>query len=151
MAVYANWNHGNAVTTQNPDNFVSIKPMGWGTDFEFIPGRESWMHIPVPTPVVVKGVRAKVQTFFLLFNSDSAFLREVHIWDGQNRVEQFKAGGSWGKHAGGLDSQNTFTLKQPHSVAWGMSISFLVNGSTSFDVVVRPKFSVVAAGADFTA
>lgn len=151
MALHASWAHGNALTVENPENFVSIKHMGWGTDLEFFPGRQSWLHIPVPTPVIVKGVRAKVKTFFLLFNSDSAFLKEVHIFDGQNRVHTVKAGSSWGPHASGLDAQNTFTLPQPHSVLWGMGISFLVNGSTSFDVVVKPKFTVVSAGADFMA
>jgi hypothetical protein len=150
MPLHASWTHGNAVRVESPENFKSIKPMGWGTDLEFIPDRQSWLHIPVPTPVIVKDVRVKVQTFFLLFTSDSAFLNEVHIFDGPARIQTFLTHGKWGKHGNGIDADNTFKLSTPHSVAWGMSISCLFKGSDSIEVIVRPKLSVIAAGADFT-
>ena len=150
MALHASWVHGNALTVETPANFVSIKPMGWGTDLEFRPDRYSWLHIPIPTPVIVKDVRATVQTFFLLHNSSNAFLREVHIFDGQNRIhaENLRTGSAWQQHAAELDPYNTFTLPQPHSVRWGMGISFLVYGSTPPG---KPTFTVVSAGADFMA
>ena len=152
MAMYASWAHGNAVTVENPENFKSIRHMGWGTDLEFIPDRESWLHIPIPTPVIVDGVRATVRSFYLLFESDSAFLRQVHIFDGPSRIHEFHLSATpWGKHAGGIDKDNTFTLPKAHSVRWGMSISFRVTASDSIDVVVRPTLRIVSAGGDFQA
>jgi Family of unknown function (DUF6623) len=71
MALHASWIHGNAVRVETPENFKSIRPIGSGTDLEFVPSRLSWLHIPVPTPVFVRDVRVKVQSFFLLFDSDS--------------------------------------------------------------------------------
>jgi hypothetical protein len=150
VALHASWTHGNAVRVETPENFKSIRPMGSGTDLEFVPSRQSWLHIPVPTPVFVRDVRVKVQTLFLLFDSDSAFLNEVHIYDGAARIHKINTHGSWGHHSNGIDDQNTFKLPTAHSVAFGMSISCLFEGSDSIEVVVRPKLLVVAAGADFT-
>jgi hypothetical protein len=150
MSLHASWTHGNAVRVETPENFKSIRPMGSGTDLEFVPDRWSWMHIPIPTPVIVKDVRVKVQTLFFLFTSDSAFLREAHIYDGPARIHTINTHGSWGNHGNGIDEQNTFKLPTPHPVSWGMSISCLFQGSDSIEVIVRPKLLVVAAGADFT-
>ena len=152
MALYASWSHGNALTVETPENFKSIRHMGWGTDLEFIPDRQSWFHVPIATPVIVDGRRAKVKNFYLLFDSDQAFLRDVHIFDGPNLVERFHpAATPWGPHGGGIDKDNTFTLAAAHPVSWGMGISFRMTASDAIEVPVRPTLRVVTAGADFTA
>jgi Family of unknown function (DUF6623) len=152
MALHASWNHGNAVRVETPENFKSIKPMGWGTDLELIPGRQSWLHIPVPTPVIVDDVRVRVRTLFLLFNSDLAFLHDVHIFDGPSRIQSFDLLGTvWGQHGSAIDTVNTFKLSTSHSVSWAMSISFRFEAAKVIEVPRRPTLSVVAAGADFSA
>jgi hypothetical protein len=153
MALHASWTHGNAVRVETPENFKSIQPMGWGTDLEFIPGRSSWLHIPIPTPVIVEDARARAHRFFLLFNSNNAAtLHDVHIFDGPSRIDARNfLGTRWGQHGFSVDITNTFELPDPHSVSWGMSISFRFKGLSSGELPVRPTLSVIAAGADFTA
>lgn len=51
MLKQASWTHGNSVVVEQPENLSSIHRFGWGTDLLFIPGRASWCHIPIPTPV----------------------------------------------------------------------------------------------------
>ena len=79
MALYASWIHGNAVTVESPENFVLVGHFGWGGDMQFIPGKASWLHIPLPTPVIDADVRSKVQSLFLMFKSENCEIRNLHI------------------------------------------------------------------------
>ncbi len=116
------------------------------------PGKESWFHIPLPTAVIVGDKRTTVQKLFLLFKIDSGKIRNVHIWDGPSRVQEFDQLDLDGEHWIGLDGQNTFNLAKPHTVLWGMGVSFFFRTSVGFDSAIPPSRLVVAsAGGDFLA
>src|SRR4051812_14074034 len=124
MALYASWVHGNALTVESPQNLARVGHFGWGADMAIIPGKASWFHIPLPTPVIIGDKRTTVQTLFLLFKTNSGTIRNVHIYDGSSQVQQFNDLDLDGEHRLSLDGQNTFKLKQPHAVLWGMGITF---------------------------
>jgi hypothetical protein len=104
MALYASWIHGNALTVESPENLARVGHFGWGADMAITPGKASWFHIPLPTPVIVGDQRTKVQTLFLLFKSVSGDIRNIHIYDGSAKVQNLMASHQWGD-TGALDGQ----------------------------------------------
>lgn len=151
MSLYASWVHGNAVTVESPQNFTSVGHFGWGGDMRFAPGKASWLHAPLPTPVIVAGVRTRVQRFFIMFKADECEIRAVHVYDGSGKVQELNGLHLSGEHRTGLDAHNTFDLSAPHTVVWGMGITFHVQASIGFDTVISPRLIIASAGGDFMA
>ncbi|MFE7190510.1 DUF6623 family protein [Kitasatospora sp. NPDC057541] len=154
MALQASWVHGNAMVVENPENLSRNGHFGWGSDVDITPGKSSWFHVAVPTPVIVNDVRTNLVRVFVLFKTDVGFgrLTRVHVWDGSGGpLQQFENLASEGEHRTGLDGQNTFTLDQPHSVAFGIGISFFVVAAIGFDTPIAPSRLILGtAGGDFT-
>jgi len=150
--MYASWVHGNALTVESPENLSRVGHYGWGADMLIQPGKASWFHIPLPTPVIVSDVRARLQRVFLLFKSDpgDGEIRNVHVYDGSSKPQEFNDVHLAGEHRTGLDAQNTFTLTSPHSVAWGIGITFLYQAAVGIDSATPPARLILAsAGADY--
>lgn len=102
-----------------------------------------WFHIPVPTPVIVGGVRAQLQRVFVLWTATGDLgLAAIHVWDGAQRIATLGAGTQ--QSADQLIPGSTqFDLPASHSVAFGISISVGVSCTTDSDVTFH------SAGADF--
>lgn len=152
MGLTAMWTAGHAVTVETPKNLASITPRGGGIDLSIQPGRSSWFHIAIPTPVISNDVRAKLFRCFLLFESPvgRGLLNNVHIFDGPTRIQEFRDLRLSGAHGVALDEGNTFTLSTPHIVLFGISISFFFQAATGIDSAVPPiLLRVTTAGADF--
>ena len=151
MALHASWVHGNAVQVESPGNFVSVGHYGWGSDVSLTPGKASWFHIPIPTPVITGDVRTTVQRLFVLYMAENCEIRNVHVFDGSSKVQEINNLHLKGEHRLGLDSANIFDLAAPHTVAFGMGITFMVQASIGFDTVIKTRFITATAGADFYA
>jgi hypothetical protein len=151
MALHASWVHGNALTVEDPSALERDGHNGWGRDLAFVPGKASWLHIPLPTPVIVADNRTTVQRFFLLFKAESCEIRDVHIFDGSSKVQEIGGLHAQGEHRTGLDGMNTFNLAAMHTVAFGMGITFRVQASIGFDTRIKTRFILATAGADFFA
>lgn len=150
MAMHASWVHGNALTVESPENLARVGHYGWGADMLIRPGKGSWFHIPLPTPVIVGDVRTRLQRVFLLFKSVSGSIRDVHVYDGSSKPQEFNGGVHQGEHRLGLDGQNTFDLETPHTVVWGIGISFYFIADIGFDTQIAPAQLILAsAGGDF--
>jgi len=110
--VCPHWSHGKAVTVENPDNFISIKHVGWGTDLEFFPRTGKLAAHPGADARHRQGRPGKRFRGSSCCSTRTArSCGGVHIYHGQNRIEQIKEGSSWANTAAGLDTQNTFTLR----------------------------------------
>jgi hypothetical protein len=151
MALHASWVHGNAVQVESPENFVSVGHYGWGGDASLTPGKGSWFHIPIPTPVITGDVRTTVQRLFVLYKAENCEVRNVHIYDGSAQVQQLNSLHLTGEHRSGLDRANTFDLATPHTVMFGIGITFFVQASIGFDTAIQTRFITETAGADFHA
>jgi hypothetical protein len=152
MALTATWVHGNALTVETPSNCAAINHQGWGTDLFIKSGTQTWFHIPISTPVLINNVRAQLVRVFILFetNPGDGFISNVHVYDGSFKPQEFNNLHLEGPHRTGLDGANTFTLAQPHSVAFGIGISFHFVAAVGIDSAVGPFLVRVAtAGADF--
>jgi hypothetical protein len=155
MKLYASWTHGNALTVQSPQVLSpnEVGHGGWGADYSVQPGQSSWFHIPIPTPVIVADVRSQFQKFFLLFEiPGGGRITEVHVYDGSVKIQEFKGLSLSGAHRTQLDGANTFNLSSPHTVIWGIGITFTFTADIGFDSPVPPSRLILgAAGADFLA
>jgi len=152
VTMYASWVHGNALTVESPENLSRVGHYGWGADMLIESGKASWFHIALPTPVIVGDVRARLQREFLLFKSDpgAGEIRNVHVYDGSSKPQEFNDVRLAGEHRLGLDGQNTFTLTSPHSVAWGIGITFFFQAAVGIDSKIPPARLILAsAGGDY--
>ena len=134
MLKQASWTHGNSLTVETPQNLASIIHIGWGTELRFVPGKSSWCHIPIPTPVIVDNQRLKVQKLFLFFNvkEGQGSIRNIHVYDGPSRIQTVDGLTLKCDHVGCIDNVNTITLQNQHSVLFGLSISFLFQEEIGF-------------------
>jgi hypothetical protein len=152
----AMWVHGTATEVEFPQNLHSdgVVREGIGTHFFGGAGTFNWFHIPIPTPVVLDGVRPTLVGVFLFYNVEGR-IRNMHIWDGPFRVKQFDNLNLGGNHLNGIDKDNTWTLTPPITIRFGLKLTIGVEYASLFDPPLpgepRPKidFLVAAAGADF--
>ncbi|EON69767.1 hypothetical protein W97_09030 [Coniosporium apollinis CBS 100218] len=150
--LHASWTHGNALTVESPENLNRVGHQGWGADMSVKAGKSSWFHIALPTPVIVDDVRTKLTKVFLLFSGEGGQIREVHVYDGSSKVQEFKQLFLSGEHRLALDGANTFNLATPHTVVWGIGITFSFTASIGFDSQIPPsRLILAAAGGDFVA
>lgn len=150
MALYASWAHGTGLTVESPENLARIGHFGWGADMSIKPGKSSWFHISVPTPVIVNNVRTHLQRIFLLFDAQGGSIRNVHVYDGSAKVQEFNGLSLQGEHRIGLDAQNTFNLSAQHTVQFGIGISFLFVADIGFDSPIPPSRLILGTtGGDF--
>ncbi|HYX25335.1 MAG TPA: DUF6623 family protein [Thermoanaerobaculia bacterium] len=153
MAKHSNWVHGNALTVESPENLLRVGHYGWGADMLIQPGKGSWFHVPLPTPVIVNDVRTQLQRVFILFKSEFGSIHNVHVYDGSSKPQEFNDLVLNGEHRLNLDPQNTFLLEKPHPVVWGIGISFYFAADASLDTEPLPpaRLIVGAAGGELLA
>ena len=150
MKLYASWAHGSGLTVESPENLARIGHFGWGADMSIKPGKGSWFHISVPTPVIVNDVRTHLQRVFLLFDAQGGSIRNVHVYDGSSKVQEFNNLLFEGEHRTGLDAQNTFNLATPHTVIFGIGISFFFIADIGIDSAIPPSRLILGTtGGDF--
>ena len=151
MSFHASWVHGTALTVENPENLIRIGYFGWGADMQIAPGKASWFHVPLPTPVIPNGTQSSLLRVFLMFETEQGSIRNVHVFDGSSRVQEFNDFNLTGDHLRGLDSVNTFNLSQPHGSLFGIGVSFLYIADIGFDSAIPPSRLILAsAGGDYT-
>ena len=115
------------------------------------PGKASWFHVALPTPVLV-AERTKLQAVFLLFKTgaEMAIIQTVHLYDGSCKLHEFNDLHLQGEHHLPVDEQNTFTRPTPQELRFGVGISFFCVAPNSFGDGVNPSQLILAsAGADF--
>ena len=153
MALYASWTHGNALTVESPENLARVGHFGWGADMYMQPGKGSWFHIPIPTPVIIGDVRSTLLRVFLLFEiaPGTGSIRNVHVYDGPFKPQEFNGLDLDGAHRTGLDAANTFALAAPHTVVFGIGVTFFFQAAIGIDSHISPPLLRLAtAGGDFT-
>jgi hypothetical protein len=115
-----------------------------------VPGKSSWFHVPLPTPVILDGNRSSLIRVFLMFETEQGSIRNVHVYDGSSKVQEFNDLFLQGEHRINLDGANTFTLSQPHSVIFGIGVSLFFVADIGFDSnIPPPRLILGSAGGDY--
>jgi hypothetical protein len=61
MAVTQMWVHGSTLTLEaHSEQFLGLVRFGTGTQLNVPRGISSWMHLAVPTPAVLRSIRARL-------------------------------------------------------------------------------------------
>lgn len=151
MSFQASWIHGNALKAENPENLNRIGYSGWGAEIEVQHGRGSWFHISLPTPVFLSDVRSTLFRVFLLFEAVPGTIRNVHIYDGSARIQEFNGLELYGEHRTAVDESNTFTLAAPYLVKFGIGVSFYYLADFGLGGSPFPpnRLTIASAGADY--
>ncbi|MGI5271832.1 DUF6623 family protein [Nonomuraea sp. CA-218870] len=127
MALTAMWTHGNAVIPETPDLLLQCTRFGFGTQVKLKRGTQQWFHVPMPTPVILAGVRPRLKRIFILGNSDvSSCIRRVHIFDNTNRIEDRGVLICGNKLS--ITPDNTITMN--HGVSFGLGITMFIDSSS---------------------
>ena len=136
---------------ENPENLKRSGHFGWGADMQIAPGKDSWFHVPLPTPVIPMNTQSSLVRVFLMFEAEQGSIRNVHIYDGSAKVQEFNNLDLTGNHRSAIDNVNTFNLANPHGMLFGIGVSFLFSASIGFDSPIPPSRLIVAsAGGDYT-
>ena len=176
MAMTASWIHGNSVVVEDPPNDPQVFSMthyGWGTVVRIRPNTSFWLHIPIPTPVIVNDKRLKLIRVFLLWRvaSGKGLLTGLDLWDGGRKItgptvngvvmRAFKS--PWELRDVYLSSgdylsieKGRFELAMPAPSEVGFNLSFKLSavwpdaGAGHIpDIWTKAEFHICAAGGDF--
>lgn len=154
--LYASWVPGYSFVPQNMgpgaldsrnQPFVDVNGLrqGFGAHYYLNESQDNWFHVAIPTPVIVEDRRATLGRVMVLFAVTQQFaaLKEVHVWDGPNRILYRDNLSIDGTHSGGLDALNTWNVNHD-GIAWGVGISMLFSSRET-----GTEIYFASAGADF--
>lgn len=118
--VFASWIHGHSMEIEYPDRMDSAIRRGGAYVLAGKPGSSNWFHFAIPTPVIVEDVRLRLDAVMLRFVTGSidAFVRDVHVYDGESRIVAFQDLY--------LSEQNGFVrlvVPETPAVRWGIGLS----------------------------
>ncbi|PKB69570.1 MAG: hypothetical protein BZY77_04385 [SAR202 cluster bacterium Io17-Chloro-G5] len=72
-----------------PARLTSVRATGPFVRIEGTRGQNTWLHFPLPTPVVLDGVRMRIEGAYVSFRTrDHASVDEVIIYDGESRIAE---------------------------------------------------------------
>jgi hypothetical protein len=85
---FASWIHGHSMEIEYPERMAAAIRRGYAYQVEGMPGTNNWFHFAIPTPVIINDIRLQVDSIMLRMTTGSidAFVRDVHIYDGENRI-----------------------------------------------------------------
>lgn len=139
---HAMWIHGNGLVAEVPERIVS-QPYGFFQRFTGHANSDNWLHIAIPTPVIVDAQRLRVSQAMIRFRTLSGVaITSVHVYDGEKRIESYErlqlASEEWVRYG--------FPVRSGPYVEYGVGISIQVTfGAEEHDRII--EFS--AAGCDF--
>jgi len=144
MAIkHAMWVHGHSLTIEDPSNVVSVDRKGNGAHVKIKAFSGTWLHLAIPTPVLVDGTRLKVGVVSLRFKTPGAAVKvtNVHVWDGDTKIAGWDS-----LTLSGDQPLKQFTVSGNPQVQWGLGISVRVEVG---DVSGGGTIQFTGAGCDF--
>lgn len=138
----AMWIHGTSLQVEYPDRIARTWRAGFYTEIEGKPNTENWFHFAIPSKVIVNDRRLRIGSVMLLSEtlSADAVIRDVHIYDGPNKIAQHN-----GVNLSGNLGFRRFDAPTAPFVQWGVGISIGVRFGSTGSRVMRFK----SAGCDF--
>jgi len=141
----AMWVHGQAAVREwEPRRWFWV---GQGPEFIIDRGKNLWVHLAIPTPVLLKGKRATLRRVHVLYSTYDKFsvLKDVHIRDGQTKLAKKDNLNWWGDHQTALGPSTTIELGWDGiNYGIGVSLNFAVD-----NVSGAGEFSLRSVGGDF--
>jgi hypothetical protein len=145
---HAMWVHGHSMNIEHPDRIASVWRAGFFGRIIGRSGQSTWIHFPVPTPVIVDDNRLRIESVLVRFRTTptDAWVAAAHVYDGERKIASHD-----GLHdAPGAWEVKRFAVPGTPEIRWGVGIS--INVQFHIDTAVdadswRIDFSSV--GCDF--
>ena|SRR3982751_1718382 len=143
----AMWIHGHSMNIEHPDRLASVWRAGFFGRIIGRSGQNTWIHFPVPTPVIVDDTRLCIESALLRFRTTrDAWVTAVHIYDGETKIAS---------HDGLEDAPSVWEVKRfgvpgTPQIQWGIGIS--VNVFFDIDPLATEDYWRIdfsSAGCDF--
>jgi hypothetical protein len=119
----------------------SIASKGWGVRLDGNANSSNWLHLAIPTAVIVEDQRLRIDSVMLRLKASGSSIVAVHVYDGETKIAAHDAlslsPSDW--------SMSRFDVSSTPLVFWGIGISFKVQYSSAS---VR-ALEISAGGADF--
>jgi len=167
MALYASWSPGIAfMPAEIPGDMVEVNGIGWtgvvglrqsgGATFQGRVGTSNWFHVPISTPVIIAGTRAKLLRVWVMFQCGDGTVSDadlagcnvtrIDVWDGPNRIHRVGPVKLFGEHRFTFDTNNMHDLPAPQpDIFFGVELAVQVSFSANLPV------TFASAGCDFDA
>ena len=140
---HAMWIHGHTMQIEYPDRVASERRTGFSINIEGKPNSTNWFHFAIPTPVIVNDVRLRADSVMLRFKTYSAdaWVRDVHVYDGETRIAVHDKVNLSKDHL-----FERFYIPDRPEVLWGIGISIGVACGVE---MMDHHMEFFAAGCDF--
>jgi hypothetical protein len=140
---FASWIHGHSMHFEYPDRITNERRTGFSIAFDGKSGTSNWLHFAIPTPVIINDVRMRASSVMLRFKTGSvdAFVRDVHVYDGEKLIAAHNGVGLSKDHL-----FERFVIPDTPQVQWGLGISIGVGFGVES---MSHHMEFIAAGCDF--
>jgi hypothetical protein len=137
----SNWTHGNDINVETANWIVIRHGRGSLVDPGSSNINNGWVHFAIPTPkLLLYDKPMQYITAYVRFQTmGSAYINRVHIYDGENVIQQYN-----GLHVVGTIHTETFSIKPQGVVVWGSGISIFVVFAEQ-----REQVEFISAGIDY--
>ncbi|MGW0801554.1 DUF6623 family protein [Nonomuraea sp. NPDC002799] len=140
---YASWQHGFTAVAENPG--TSALRQGFGVTFSLPANGGDWIHLAIPTPVIVEDRRATLDRVLILFHArETSALLRVHVWDGPNRILARDDLRIEGDHTHAPSGNNVFPVGRD-GISWGCGISMFFTAGQ-----INSRVFIAGFGGDFS-
>ena len=139
------WMHGVNMQVEYPARLTSVRATGPFVRIEGTRGQNTWLHFPLPTPVVLDGVRMRIEGAYVSFRTrDHATVNEVIVYDGEKRIAEHMDINLKGDH---LDGR--FEIPGTPEVNQGLNIVVGVTFEQGAPDMRSMQIEIVGAGIEF--
>jgi hypothetical protein len=148
VLVQAGWAHGHSVQPQSPEAIQRLLRTGSGTHVEQVTGG-GWFHFAIPTPVVVNGVRVRIDRVLVAFRTSGpeTFVSSIDVFDGEGAL--IKHGFEFGLFGDHSQPDSLGVVSVPGQPAVGRAIGITVRVEFRGTPAAPGWIDFISAGADF--
>ena len=140
------WMHSVNMQVEYPARLTSVRATGPFVRIEGARGQNTWLHFPLPTPVVVDGVRMRIEGAFVSFRTrDHASVHEVIVYDGESRIAEHMELDLRGDH---LDAR--FDVPGNPGINKGINITLGVRFDDDAPDVRSMQIEVIGVGLEYS-
>ena len=140
------WMHGNNMQVEYPGRLTSVRATGPFVRIEGARGQNTWLHFPLPTPVLVDGDRMHIERTYVSFRTrDHAKVHEVIVYDGESRIAEHMDLDLRGDH---LDAK--FDVPGHPEINKGINVTLGVSFDDEAPDVRSMQIEVIGVGLEYT-
>ena len=143
----ASWVHGTSAQIENPSALKHVTRYAFYTQLVGRKGAGTWVHFPIPTPVITDDIRLRLESAMVRFrcHSNATCIAHFHVCDGENRFLVHDHVNL--VHTDWNTPFHREVVRPEHALLWGIGVTIFVEFSGNTDD--ENTIDLAAAGCDF--